>query len=582
MKHIKRTHPTSVRLLMTLLPLLTVIFTLFGIFCNTLYQDKLEQELTYQLQLQVDAIAYQLDNTLTESNRLSTLVYSNTRIRKGLEAALGDQFTQQDRFTLYQDVTYPLLSTISSPGRYTIELYPLSPKVFTDHLYIFQQRYFPDAEVMQSLLSDTYSKTLYHVGQKPYYYNSDFLYAYNGEGLYISRAMYSAGKQPLAIVSAVTSMDHLRSIVRKITPDDQPFCYSVSLPDNSLLFGEGTWLPDMLTVSSRVSTGNLMLKIGFAPAIIAEQTRAQTRMLIMAGLLMLLIAAIMIFVICWMVMKSLHDVVRKFRRLQVGAPLVEEPRAGQDEAALIDQTFTSVYRKYYKSVRDQEVLEANQKRLESALLLSKINPHFLYNTLSALRWSMPEEDRHIIDRLVAYYRSVLGQGRDLTSLSSEKELIGQYIDLQRYTYSKHITLRCDISDELSMLILPKFLLQPIVENAVKTCSPDEMLTVSLSAHREGNALILCIENDGPPISEEIMHHLNALNDCDQPQLLKTIPNPEEPRGYGVFNVIMRIRLTCGAGYGLWHERPACGGTRARYILPATRDAEDYMPHRQDG
>ena len=155
---------------------------------------------------------------------------------------------------------------------------------------------------------------------------------------------------------------------------------------------------------------------------------------------MLLIAAGLIYLACQRVMNPLYNVVRKFSNLKIGNPLTENPLTSQDEAALIDQTFTNVYRKYYKSVQEQNKLEENQRRLEINLLLARINPHFLYNTLSVLRWSMPPEERHIVDRLVSYYRSMLGKGRDIASLAQEVELIEQYIDLQRYTYSKKSTL----------------------------------------------------------------------------------------------------------------------------------------------
>jgi len=580
-KRARHAYPIKVRLLLTLLPLLTCVLVIFGLFCNTLYQRKIEEEVTRQLQLQVDSVAYQMNSTLSEINRLSLLTYSDAKLREGLNRSMMDDFTFQERVDLYTDVIYPILTYMESPNKYSVWLFPVSDRVFCDHSYVYATRYFPDEALLKRLMQDGYGKTVYHMGLTAHYYSLEREFPYDAELLYISRVISGDARNPLAIVSAVVYADYLRGIVESIAPDNAPFWYSVSLADGEILLSSGEWQEDMLLVSTRIPTGNLLLQIGFTSAVLAQQSTEQTRMLLVFGCIMLLASALMIIVVCRMIMKPLYGVVRKFRRLQVGAPLIEEPRAGQDEAALIDQTVTSVYRKYYKSVQDQETMEAKQKNLEIALLLSRINPHFLYNTLSALRWSMPEEDRHIIDRLVAYYRGVLGQGRDIASLSRETELLEQYIDLQRYTYSKRITLRCDIDDELSRLMIPKFILQPIVENAVKTCAAEEALTISLSAHQERQTLVLCVDNDGPPIAEDVMRSLNALNDCDQPQLLSNVSAPDEARGYGVFNVIMRIRLTCGSGYGLWHERPAAGGTRARYVLPAARDASVFTQQPQD-
>ena len=386
----------------------------------------------------------------------------------------------------------------------------------------------------------------------------------------------------MAVLSGVVYLDHLRRILNTIAPKDEPFCYTLSLSDGQPLFGSGEWQDNMLVISSSITTGCLHLQISFASSTLAQQTKEQTLMLLCFGSCMLLIAAELIYFTCRRVMNPLHNVVRKFSDLKIGNPLTEDPLTSQDEAALIDQTFTNVYRKYYKSVQDQNKLEENQRRLEINLLLARINPHFLYNTLSVLRWSMPPEERPIVDRLVAYYRSMLGQGRDVASIAQEVELIEQYIDLQRYTYSKKIDFNCFIDSNLEMLMIPKFLLQPIIENSVKLCTSETPMTITFSAKQEGDNLIISIENNAEPIQEDAMLWLNALNEQDRPHLLRTVSSPEEPRGYGIFNVIMRIRLMCGSGYGLWHERPKTGGTCARFVLPATRDAAFFLHSKEKG
>ena len=132
-----------------------------------------------------------------------------------------------------------------------------------------------------------------------------------------------------------------------------------------------------------------------------------------------------------------------------------------------------------------------------------------------------------------------------------------------------------------MLMIPKFLLQPIIENSVKLSTSETPVSITLSAKQENNNLIISIENNAEPIQEDAMLWLNALNEQDRPHLLRTVSSPEEPRGYGIFNVIMRIRLLCGSGYGLWHEHPESGGTRARFVLPVTCDAAFFLHSKKE-
>lgn len=583
MKHKQIKRPINVRLLIMLLPLLMGVLIMFGLFCNTLYHKKIEQEIRSQLQLQVDAVAHQLDTTLSEINRLSVLVYANTNVREGLQKAFSEDFTFNDRVDLHKNVLDSLLTLTESPSMYSVWLFPVSSNIFCDQKHIYSSQYFPDQELLTYLIEDpdSFGKTFYHCDLIKYYWVQDAARPYLNDALFISRTMYNSAREPMAVLSGVVYLDHLRSILNTIAPKDESFCYTLSRSDGQPLFDSGEWQDDMLVISSTITTGWLHLQIGFASSTLAQQTAEQTRMLLIFGAIMLLIAAGLIYLVCRRVMNPLHNVVRKFSNLKIGTPLIEDPLTSQDEAALIDQTFTNVYRKYYKSVQEQNKLEENQRRLEINLLLARINPHFLYNTLSVLRWSMAPEERHIVDRLVAYYRSMLGKGRDIASLAQEVELIDQYIDLQRYTYSKKIDFNCLIESNIEMLMIPKFLLQPIIENSVKLSTSETPVSITLSAKQENNNLIISIENNAEPIQEDAMLWLNALNEQDRPHLLRTVSSHEEPRGYGIFNVIMRIRLLCGSGYGLWHEHPESGGTRARFVLPVTRDAAFFLHSKKE-
>ena len=139
---------------------------------------------------------------------------------------------------------------------------------------------------------------------------------------------------------------------------------------------------------------------------------------------------------------------------------MSEALAGNDEAAKMDRALTRLYAQYQSSLQAAFQLKLNERKLENNLLLSKINPHFLYNTLSAIHWRLSGEEAEAIDHLVQLYRGTLGRGRDAAPLESELALIEQYVCLQRYTYSREISLSTDVTPEARMLFVPKFLLQP--------------------------------------------------------------------------------------------------------------------------
>ena len=224
----------------------------------------------------------------------------------------------------------------------------------------------------------------------------------------------------------------------------------------------------------------------------------------------------------------------------------------------------------------QQKLRESQRLLENNLLLSRINPHFLYNTLSAIRWNMPVENWGTIDELVAFYRGILSKGKEIALLSGELELMGQYLSLQRFTYSRKIDYTQELAEGTASLFIPKFILQPVFENALKYGGGEETIHLTFRARLDGDLLIFSLQNDGAPIDEETKRRLNNLNLLAEDPLYSMNFDKDDAFGYGVFNVIMRLRLLFGFGYGLWLERPPEGGTLARFILPACSQPETVM------
>ena len=291
---------------------------------------------------------------------------------------------------------------------------------------------------------------------------------------------------------------------------------------------------------------------------------------------MLSAAMLLIAVLSNLVMRRMQLVLRKFSRLTPGQELTEAPISGRDEAALLDQTFTRLYRDYRAGVISQQKLRESQRLLENNLLLSRINPHFLYNTLSAIRWNMPVENWGTIDELVAFYRGILSKGKEIALLSGELELMGQYLSLQRFTYSRKIDYTQELAEGTASLFIPKFILQPVFENALKYGGGEETIHLTFRARLDGDLLIFSLQNDGAPIDEETKRRLNNLNLLAEDPLCSMNFDKDDAFGYGVFNVIMRLRLLFGFGYGLWLERPPEGGTLARFILPACSQPETVM------
>ncbi len=149
--------------------------------------------------------------------------------------------------------------------------------------------------------------------------------------------------------------------------------------------------------------------------------------------------------------------------------------------------------------------------LENQLLLSRINPHFIHNTLNSIRLQAAQEGKsEVSDTLLSLNNLLyhnLGKKRVVT-LADELRAVEDYIFLQQRIYPilfvKHILV-----DEKTLSIqVPAFTLQPIVENSIKHAKVKELKLELTILHKE-NQLIISIKDNGTGMNKEKCNSLNA-------------------------------------------------------------------------
>ena len=572
----------TTRLLMVTMPVILGVLVLFSIRCGELYRSLINDEISKQLQLQVDNAAQQITSTLSEVNRLGAYLHSNQKMNNGLFKAHSrpEQFDTADRISLYKDVINPMLELTNNSNHYYYTLFPFSENVFCDYITVFPMKEFPPEVPLADILNDSYGRVFYHmISSKPMEGSGE-----KARLLCITKVIASGNGTPLGALNANVYAQFLESPVKALLSEEGEYWYRCELSDGQIIFESGEQNDGMVFLSSSIAGGRAILRYGVHASVIDRQTVRQNQALVQFSMILILSAALLIALLSSLVMHRTRRVIRKFSELKPGAALTVEPLSGRDETAQLDQTFTRLYRAYYESVNAQQKMVENQRLLETNLLLSRMNPHFLYNTLSALRWKMPKEQWEIVDQMVAFYRGMLAKGRQIGLLSSEAELMRQYIALQRFTYSRSIDYQEQLAPDTLNLLIPKFLLQPVLENAIQHSAGENTLHLSLAACRENEKLLLTVTNDGVPIDSQVMERLNAMNEtsADDP-LLQADFKGNDSGGYGIFNIIVRLQILFGPGYGLWHEQMAEGGTRARYILPVCskpEEIEGWKKHRK--
>lgn len=176
-----------------------------------------------------------------------------------------------------------------------------------------------------------------------------------------------------------------------------------------------------------------------------------------------------------------------------------------NEFAVIHREFAAMRDRIGELISEVEQKEKGKAKLEVEKLMAQINPHFIHNTLDTIRWIARANGQKDIDRLVSTLNKVLhynlGKGGP-TRMKDEIEALKQYVELQgiRYQFEFDVKVRAD--SEALELPVPRFILQPLVENALYHGLGDQGVIEVDVAQDHDTHVIITVKDNGDGIPEE--------------------------------------------------------------------------------
>ncbi|WP_168733885.1 sensor histidine kinase [Metabacillus sediminilitoris] len=304
---------------------------------------------------------------------------------------------------------------------------------------------------------------------------------------------------------------------------------------------------------------------------LTEQTDIVRNVTVLIFVIMACISTVISIFLAWTVTKPIKQLSHIMKDVETGNFNVEVPIHSDDEVGILAKSFRSMVNKIRELIQKNYLIEIRQKNAELYALQSQINPHFMYNTLETIGMAIEdgeqEQSVHMITLLGRMMRFSISNKDSLVLIASEVQHIRDYLDIQKFRFEDRLSFQIHEEVQSCKYYTPKFVLQPIIENAIKYGLEKRKeieieIEVVEEINQDGKSVILFIIRDnGPGIDENTLLRIHHLLGSD--------PMKSRDSGFGIINVHARIAMMFGEEFGLQIKSKVDKGTEVYLRIPKT-------------
>lgn len=284
-------------------------------------------------------------------------------------------------------------------------------------------------------------------------------------------------------------------------------------------------------------------------------------------LVLILLIILLSVIISKQVTKPIKEMQKVARQYSLGAFDAKVSVHGKDEIAELGNVLNNMSSQLLELISSVTEKERQSNYLELQTLNYQINPHFLYNTLDSINMLARKNDdiqvALMVTNLSRLFRLSLNRGRDVITVREEMMQVTYYLKIQKFRFEEQLDWNINFDDEILEYRMLKFIMQPLVENAIYhgIKSKNEYGKLTIRGYKDKNMLIFVIKDTGKGMDEDTLTKLyQRINEKKRDE--------KENRGYGIWNVNQRIKLYYGEQYGLQIDSIVDKGTSIYIKIPA--------------
>ncbi len=319
-------------------------------------------------------------------------------------------------------------------------------------------------------------------------------------------------------------------------------------------------------------TGWYLIKISDYERLFSEVLELRSKNLLLL-LIVLMTFIVISYVLIYSITFPLNRLMIYMKDIEQGKFDITIPTYGRDEIAQLGNRFNLMIQRINQLVTNVQLEKEKEKALTLQVLYAQINPHFLFNTLNTIKWiAVINQAPNVADLIASLGRLLemsLGKMEECISVDDEIENLNSYLDIQKARYNQRFELSFNIEGGIGELMVPKLILQPLVENTLIhgiNKQQEGLINIVIKGYIKDTALCFVIEDNGVGIEAKQLKKLVELMEMNEIK--------GGFSGIGLSNVHQRIKLLFGEGYGLELFSKEGRGTKITIVLPIIR-GEDY-------
>lgn len=428
---------------------------------------------------------------------------------------------------------------------------------------------------------------------------------YNDELIFVNRLIYDSDKlNKVGIISIGIDINYFVNLYKNISSDKgseiivfdgegNVLIKSDKMPDEMVEFFISNYDINKKTINIwydnkeymytlwDLNDGNMKLVKIVDMRVLLKDSSLVLKWILYIGVIAIIIALIIANFISNNISKNVKLLLKNIKVMSEGNFKTKILPVSYDEIGMLAIEFNDMAKKIEElldTIYDEKVKKKNAQikalQFEYDALQAKINPHFLYNTLETIN-SIAKIHGDCETSRMAYLlgnllRETISNKNNVIILEEEMEYIKSYLEIQQISYRDKIEVRFDFDESLMDAVVPKFILQPIVENAIVHGLEKKIGKgiIIVSSKCDVYDMILEVYDDGVGIDECKIKNILRNEDTNIKQ-----DSDKKHTKVGINSVNKRIKILYGDDYGVQIQSDINRGTKISVRLPLNFETE---------